>query len=137
MLLLIFLISSCSGTKKLTHFPELTIANQQRNKLIIDRKPDYGLGRRDGCISMDEISMEITALDNGKSICGKIFNARTKEPIVYATLQLSINDNGLDKKLEIHSNKNGIYQTELKGKLKKIEVDYIGYRTLIIDLKKL
>ncbi|NAY90458.1 hypothetical protein GTQ34_00880 [Muricauda sp. JGD-17] len=103
----------------------------------MDRDPDYGIDRRDGCIVMGEISMNISQLEYGKSVRGKVFDAQTKEPLTNAKLILSIKQNGSTEKKKISTDENGIYQSDvLHGKLKKIEVEYLGYRNLKIDLKK-
>jgi len=136
ILILTFLISSCSGTKNLTELSELTIENKSSNKLIVDRKPDYGISGRDGCVVMGEISMNITELKYGKSIRGKIFDSETKEPLINAKLKLTIDQNGSEKTSDVYSDENGIYKSELVGELKKMEVEYIAYRTLRIDFEK-
>lgn len=136
ILILTLLISSCSGTKNLTELSELTIKNQPSNELIVDRKPDYGIDGRDGCVVMGEISMNITELEYGESIQGKVFDSQTKEPLINAKLTLIIEQNGSLKKKEIKANENGIYQSDLNGELKKIEVEYIAYRKLKIDIGK-
>ena len=130
------MFSSCSGTKNLTELSELNIENRPSNKLIVDRKPDYGIDGRDGCVVMGEISMNITELKYGKSIQGKVFDSQTKEPLINAKLILIIEQNGSIKKKEINANENGIYQSDLNGELKKIEVEYIAYRNLKIDIGK-
>ena len=136
ILILTFMISSCSGTKNLTELSELTVENKSSNKLIVDRKPDYGFSGRDGCVVMGEISMNITELKNGKSISGKIFDSETKKPLINAKLKLTIDQNGSEKISDIYSDENGIYKSELIGELKKIEVEYIAYRSLKIDFEK-
>jgi hypothetical protein len=136
ILILTLLISSCSGTKNLTELSELTVENRPSNKLIVDRIPDYGIDGRDGCVVMGEISMNITELENGKSISGKVFDSQTKEPLINAKLTLIIEQNGSSNKRTINANENGIYQSDLNGELKKIEVEYIAYRNLKIDIGK-
>ena len=136
VLILTILISSCSGTKNLTELSQLTIENKNSNKLIVDRKPNYGISGRDGCVVMEEISMNIIELKNGESVRGKIFDSKTKEPLINAKLKLTIDQNGSEKTAEIYSDESGIYQSELIGELKKMEVEYIAYRTLKIDFKK-
>ncbi|TDQ28142.1 P-loop NTPase family protein [Zeaxanthinibacter enoshimensis] len=103
----------------------------------MDRKPDYGIDGRDGCVVMGEISMDIYGFENGKSIRGKVFGSETRDPLVNAKLTLFIDQEGSTKKIEIVANEDGIYQSVLNGKLSKIEVDYIAYRTLRIDIGKL
>ncbi len=137
ILILTVLIASCGGTKNLTELSELTVENKRLNKLIVDRKPDYGISGRDGCVIMGEISMNIAELNNGKSIRGKVFDSETKEPLINAKLKLSVKQNGMNSTSEINSDENGIYQAKFKGELKKIEVEYVAYRNLKINLEKL
>lgn len=136
ILILTFVITSCSGTKNLTELSELTIENRTANKFIVDRKPNYGDGNRDGCVIMEEISMDIDQI-NEKSISGKVFDSKTKEPLSNAKLTLITNQNGLTNKTIITSNSDGFFKGELNGKPTKIEVEYIAYRNLKIDIGKL
>lgn len=136
IIILLILISGCSGTKNLTALSELTVENKLLNKLIVDRKLDYGISGRDGCVVMGEISMNIAELKNGKTIRGKVFDSETKEPLINATLKLIIDQNGSNNITEIKTDGNGNYKSELKGNLKKIKVEYIAYRTLNIELDK-
>lgn len=130
------MISSCSGTKNLTQLSELIIENKSSNKLIVERKPDYGISGRDGCVIMGEISMSITELKNGKSVRGKVFDSETKEPLINAKLKLTIDQNGSARTSNIYSDNNGIYKSDLIGELKSMEVEYIAYRILKIDFEK-
>ena len=139
IILLTVLISSCSGTKnvaELSKLSELTVENKSLNGLIVDRKPDYGISGRDGCVVMGEISMDIIELNKGKSIRGKVFDAENKNSMIKAGLILSMNQNGLTKSIEILSDENGIFQTDFNGKLEKIIVAYVAYRTLKIDFDR-
>lgn len=130
------LVWSCGGTKNFTVLPELTLENEQANKLIVDRKPDYGISGRDGCVVMGEISMSISELENGKSVRGKVLDSEKNEPLINAKLKLTIEQNGSERTSEIYSDENGIYISDLNGELKKMEVEYIAYRTLKIDFGK-
>ena len=126
---------NCVVSQNLTEIPELRIENKTANKLIVDRKPDYGFVGRDGCVVMDEISMDIYEL-NQKLIRGKIFNSTTKEPLIGAQINLFITLNDSIQKIVIKADSNGLYKSELNGKLNKMNVEYIGHRNLKIDFKK-
>lgn len=115
--------------------PELRIEDKTANNLIVDRKPDYGFVGRDGCVVMDEISMDINEL-NLKLIRGKIFNSKTKEPLIGAQIYLFIIQNDSIQQIDIKADSDGLYKSELKGKLNKMNVEYIGYRNLKIDFQK-
>ena len=134
-LILTIVITGCSGIKNPVALPQLTIENRKANKLIVNRKPDYGNGHRDGCIVMGEISMDIERL-NEKGISGKVFDSKTKDPLAGAKLTLFVNQNGLIKKTIISSNAGGFFKGELNAKPTKIKVEFPGYRDLIIDLGK-
>ena len=132
-----FLTVFCNSvvSQNSTEIPELRIENKTANKFIVDRKPDYGFVGRDGCVVMDEISMDINEL-NQKLIRGKIFNSKTKEPLIGAQIYLFITQNDSIQKLVIKTDSNGLYKSQLNGKLNKINVEYIGHRNLKIDFKK-
>lgn len=130
-------MSGCSGTKNLTALSELTVENKLLNKLIVNRKPEYGINGKDGCVVMNEISMDIAELQNGKSIRGKVFDSKTKVPLINADLTLTTDQNGSNNVTEIKTDENGNWKSVLKGNLKKIKVEYITYRALNIELNKL
>ena len=140
IILLALITSSCNGTKNISEkskLSELTIENRNLNRLIVDRTPDYGYSGLDGCIVMNGISMEITELKNDQLISGKVFDAKTEQPLVNAGLMLTIIQNGLTTTNEILSDGNGNFRTELDGELEHILVVKVAYRTLKIDLNKL
>ena len=134
-LIFITVFSNSVVSQNSTEMPELRIENKTANKLIVDRKPDYGFVGRDGCVVMDEISMDINEL-NQKLIRGKIFNSKTKEPLIGAQIYLFITQSDSIQKLVIKTDSNGLYKSQLNGKLNKINVEYIGHRNLKIDFKK-
>ena len=134
--LFFFLITliSCGGNQKVADLSELTVGNQDFNDLIVNRVPDYGIDGGDGCVVMEEISMNITELDDHQ-IKGFIFNSKSKQPLVNAELNLFVFKNGLMDTTNIRSDENGIYESELNGRLKKIEVQYIAHRNLLVIFK--
>ena len=134
-LIFISVFCNCVVSQNLTEIPELRIENKTSNKFIVDRKPDYGFVGRDGCVVLDEISMDIYEL-NEKLIRGKIFNSKTKEPLAGALINLLITQNGSIQKIVIKSDANGSYKSDLNGKLNKMNVEYIAHRNLKIDFNK-
>ena len=137
ILILMFLTVFCNSvfSQSSTEMPELRIEDKTANNLIVDRKPDYGFVGRDGCVVMDEISMDINEL-NQKLIRGKIFNSKTKEPLIGAQIYLFIIQNDSIQQIDIKADSDRLYKSELKGKLNKMNVEYIGYRNLKIDFHK-
>ncbi|WP_214111649.1 hypothetical protein [Aequorivita echinoideorum] len=140
IIFLIIIISGCNGTKTVSAhltFPELKIENERYDRLILDRKPEYGYSGKDGCVVMREISMNITELSNGKFIIGQVYDSENKTPLLNAGIIFSVNRNGIINTIETLSDKNGMFYTEFDGKLKNIIVARVAYRTLKIDFDKL
>jgi len=139
MKFLIFILTltffSCNGLRTYPTLPELTIEEHRANKLIVNRKPDYGIDGKDGCVILGEISMKITNFSEN-SLSGEIFDSKTKKPLSNATMTLFVNQKRQTEKLYLVTKDDGSYLKEYEGQLEKISVEYIGYRNLIIDLNK-
>ena len=133
--LLTFSIAFSCGTNRIENLSDLTIENKKSNSLIENRKPDYGISGKDGCVIMSEISMNIMEFKNDY-LKGKLFDSETNDPISYSNIRLHIKKEGKLDTLTLQSDSNGFFEKEFNGKLTKIDVSYIGYRDLIIDLKK-
>ncbi|MCX2681380.1 hypothetical protein OOZ15_15610 [Galbibacter sp. EGI 63066] len=135
-ILILVILANCTGTKSVTELSNLIIENKSANKLIENRIPDYGLTGRDGCVIMDEISMDIIELRNNY-VRGKVFNSKSNDPLFDARLNLYLNTDKQTDTIKFNANSNGYFEKEFKGSLEKIKVEYIAYRNLIIDFKKL
>ncbi|MCO4807630.1 MAG: hypothetical protein KC456_13685 [Flavobacteriales bacterium] len=112
---------------------ELKINGVDANHLVVDRIPDYGNGHKDGCIVMGQISMEIDSLEIG-SVSGRVYDSESLDFVPYATIKLYNNDK---KRATTSSNEQGYFHSEESSGLIKIEVEYLGYRNLVIDLSQL
>ena len=101
------------------------------NECIKNRTPDYGIDNKDGCIILGEISLSLLFISTD-SITGVVVDSKTAEPIPFAKVQF------IQKTPEgaqvVNSDSLGEFQTRLTNGLEKIQVEYIGYRTLLIDL---
>ena len=131
---LLVILISCGGNQKVADLSELIVENQNSNNLIVNRVPDYGIDGGDGCVVMEEISMNIRELSDHQ-IKGFIYNSKSKQPLVNAEINLLLFKNGLLDTTNIRSDENGIYESKLSGQLRKIEVQYIAHRNLIVDFK--
>lgn len=128
------IIFSC-GTKQNLPLSNLTIGNEKADYLIENRKPDYGIDGGDGDVYMHEISMDISDLESN-FIKGKVFDAKTNEPLANAYIDLILKNQNKENTLRIYSDSSGSFQKEFEGNLSGLEVQYVGYRNLQINFEK-
>lgn len=133
--MLIFLTAYSCGSQRIEYLSDLTIKNKKSNDLIKNRVPDYGIDGGDGCVVMSEISMNIIDLKKDY-IRGNVFDSKTNEPLIYGNINLYIDNGQKIETMNLNSDSNGFFSTEFKGKLTEIEVDYIAYRNLKVELQK-
>ena len=133
LLILIFTIAYSCGSQRIEYLSNLTIENKKSNDLIKNRVPDYGIDGGDGCVVMNEISMNIFDLKKD-FIRGNIFDSESNEPLIFGNINLYIDKGQKIETLNLNSDSNGFLATEFNGKLIKIEVDYIAYRNLKVEL---
>lgn len=134
VIVIIITLTSCKSSQKQV-LSNLTIESKSSNDLIENRVPDYGIDGADGDVYMDEVSMNIFQL---KLDCieGKVFFSKTKEPLSNAYIDLYLNHKNQNDTLRIYSNKNGYFEKRFDGNLKSLEVNYVGARSLKVNLKR-
>ena len=129
--LIAVLLFGCRSVKQSAPQSKFSINGKECNKCIKNRTPDYGIDNRDGCIVLGEISLSLVFMSID-SIAGVVVDSKTAEPIPFARVQL------FQKTPEgakvFNSDSLGEFQTRLTNRLEKIQIEYIGYRTLLIDL---
>lgn len=122
------LFISCINQYKGNQLSTVTVNSKRANHLIVDRFPDYGDGHKDGCIVMDQMRLNLRFNKLGV-ITGQVSDVSTKEPLQNALVIL--NDNlGLTDKLVTDSL--GQFSTSTQGKIIGLQIDYIGYRRLVV-----
>ncbi|WP_439185854.1 hypothetical protein [Carboxylicivirga taeanensis] len=132
---LILILLGCKSANTLTALSELTVENHNRNELIVNRKPDYGYGHRDGSVILQEISMDIHKL-NESCVIGKVFDSKSEEPLHNALISIVTIQSGLTSIQKYKTDSEGTFKAELKGTIEKIQVEFIAFRTLKIDFNK-
>lgn len=126
---IIVVLNSLAGqsqTKDAYH--QLVYNGKNCNQLIIDRLPDYGISGRDGCIVGREIVLELKDIDT-QQVEGWIKDAETGEALVGASIKLQ-RKNGSNETLKTDSY--GRFLMNKSSPLKKLNVEYLGYRILKI-----
>ncbi|MCH4824583.1 carboxypeptidase-like regulatory domain-containing protein [Gramella lutea] len=123
---------SCTSTRP-EYLSNLTIENKNQNRLIENRKPDYGIDGEDGCEVLGEISMNIIEIEPG-FIKGKIYDSENKDPLINADIYLILSGEKENDTLNIYSDLDGNFQKEFDGVIQEIEVNYIAFRNLKVNM---
>ncbi len=132
LIIVITSLFSCTSTRP-EYLSNLTIENKSQNRLIENRKPDYGINGKDGCEVLGEISMNIIEIEPG-FIKGKIFNSENKDPLINADIYLILSGEKENDTLNIYSDQDGNFQKEFNGVIQEIEVNYIAFRNLKVNM---
>ncbi|MCH4824595.1 carboxypeptidase-like regulatory domain-containing protein [Gramella lutea] len=132
LIIIITSLFSCTSTRP-EFLSNLTIENKNQNRLIENRKPDYGINGKDGCEVLGEISMNIIEIEPGY-IKGKIFDSKNKDPLINADIYLILSGEKKNDTLNIHSDQDGNFQKEFDGVIQEIEVRYIAFRNLKVNM---
>ncbi len=111
--------------------PELEIKGKKCNKLIVDRIPEYGDGKKDGCVVGEEFHLNIEHLSD-TSIIGRVSNVETMDPAMFVQVKIY---NSTDT-LHILTNEHGDFNSPNLPSVEKIELTSVGYRTLIADISE-
>jgi hypothetical protein len=127
------LLFGCYSHKHDLKYPDLKIKGKKSNKYIVNRIAEYGNGYQDGCIIGGQMSLNIDVMSKD-SIAGFIFDSKSKEPLYFSTVRLINIDLESTDTLEIIADEKGTFTSAIKTFPNKVEVKYIGYRTLNIDL---
>jgi hypothetical protein len=121
-------MSSCVNKYHGQKLSVFSINSKIKNNKIIDRFPDYGDGRRDGCVVMSEMQIDLDT--RGQTIVsGIVRDVTTKASLDAATIKV-LTRTGEDTVLL--SNKDGKFVFYLEDQLSRLEITYIGYRNLVV-----
>ena len=125
-------LHSCSSTKSNYALSKFIYNNKTYNSLIVNRVPKYGNGNPDGCIVMGEMQLSLSSSDSLQAT-GEIRDVVSLEPLAGARVKL---DFGKGKLMDIVSDTQGKFKFNRETKVEGINVAYIGYRALILDVSK-
>ena len=125
------LLFGCRSMKQSAPQSTFSINGKECNKCIQNRIPDYGIDNKDGCVVLGKISLSLIFISTD-SIVGVVVDSKTSEPIPFATVQLFQRTPEGAKVLR--SDSLGEFKTRLTNRLGKIQIEHIGYRTLLINL---
>jgi hypothetical protein len=112
-------------------WPALTINSKPAHAKIINRKPPlYGDGTNAGCVVLHEMQLDIT-MQEKLLLAGAVKDVSTKEPLTGATIHLFAERN---KSFTISAGRHGEFALEIPAKIKRIEIESIGFRKLSVKL---
>lgn len=118
----------CTSEYKLAVF---TCNNHRRNGCIVNRRPDYGDGRTDGCLVLRELRLDIKKLA-ANSIEGNLTDVDSHAPLSSSSIKIFYNNRELP--LELITDKQGQFNSNNAAGIKRITAFAISYRMLLVDL---
>tara|TARA_R110002049_G_scaffold98598_2_gene240041 strand:- start:636 stop:1067 length:432 start_codon:yes stop_codon:yes gene_type:complete len=133
LFLIIISLFGCVKGKYYLEYPELRIEGQKSNQYIVNRTTDYDIGYQDGCIKGAQISLNIKKLSKD-SIVGLVLDSRSKSPLPFSKVRIYFFKNEQTDTLHLTTNFKGKFSCKTQVIPDRIEVEYVGYRTLNIDL---
>ena len=120
---------ACVSRYKTQNLSELTVNSETKNRNIVDRYADYGDGRPDGCIIQPGMSLRLEV--NNRLVVGNIRDATSGLRLSYVSVSIDTKD---DAKFVALSDSLGAFKLEMPGKVSKIELKCVGYRTFFAKL---
>jgi hypothetical protein len=99
------------------------------NSLIVDRRPDYGDGHKDGCIIMSEMHLKVKSIAKD-SILFEVKDVDSQKPVM-ATIEVLYN---VTDKTVLQTDSLGFALVKSSSDIKIVKVSSLGYRWLVVDL---
>ena len=128
VLLTLTVFFGCSSSSTL---PEFEYNGRERSHWIADRRPDYGMGRRDGCIVMGELKLHLTRTDPAY-YTGQVMDASEMDTIMFSTV---IVNPDTPQEREINTDQQGKFSFVYSDKINQISVEHMTSRTLLINMR--
>tara|TARA_R110002096_G_scaffold435139_1_gene659479 strand:- start:146 stop:616 length:471 start_codon:yes stop_codon:yes gene_type:complete len=142
---LFLVFASCANTKNTSSenlTPTLSVNGYEFNSAIINYNPNYGFDSPDGDVLMGEIEIRISELVENQQtlrISGDltgIYINNSEEKLINATIKVLDRNRNLIE--EFRADSIGSFELNFdyeNGYL--LEFNYIGYRTLFVDIPKM
>lgn len=131
--LLVFslMFSACVHRYQRLPLSVVTVNGKYKNHLIADRIPDYGDGHADGCVVEPQMRVDIKTI-NQSSISGVISDVKTKAPLAGASITCLAK---IGQTFKVQANTQGIFRVDSATRLNRIEITYVGYRSLVVNFE--
>jgi hypothetical protein len=123
----------CSSSRDGIELSQFSYNDKKYNSLIVDRVPDYGLNGTDGCVVEGQFLLSLKSIGTSE-ISGVVRDVQTRKPMIGAEISAWFDGQGGPKLLVTDSN--GEFKITRQAGLAKIEVAFVGYRTMRIDFSR-
>ncbi len=128
-----FSLVNCSSTRHGVKLSQFSYNERYHNSLIVDPVPDYGLTGKDGCVVEGQFLLSLKSSVNSE-VVGVVKDVKSLEPIIGANV--SVWFEGLNSPVLIVADANGEFKFVRQSAVTKIEVQFVGWRTLVVDLNR-
>jgi len=103
------------------------------NSLIVDRVPDYGLTGKDGCVVEGQFLLTLKSSVNSE-VVGVVKDVESLKPMIGANV--SVWFEGQNSPISIVADVNGEFKFVRQSAVTKIEVQFVGWRTMVVDFNR-
>ena len=128
-----FSLVGCSSTRHGVKLSQFSYNEKSRNSLIVDRVPDYGLSGKDGCVVEGQFLLSLKSSVNSE-VVGVVKDVESLKPMIGANV--SVWFEGQNSPLLIVADVNGEFKFVLQSSVIKIEVQFVGWRTMVVDFNR-
>lgn len=133
---LLLLLAICFGCSASNSFPKSSflVNGKYYNRLIAERSTKQKVGPTTGCMRIEQMDLILSTLRTD-SIEGLLVQSRGKFPVPFAKIQVV--QEGIYDTLEIVTTFDGKFLFAKEPKAIQINVNYLGYNSLEVDLMNL
>lgn len=125
----------CQSARNGLILSKFSVNEKSYNSLIVDRKPNYGLGKKDGCIIEGQIHLSISSSEGAKdNFEGTVIDVKDGTPLMGA--KVSVHPSSGSSPEILYADSLGMFNFQTNAEIKSLKIQYVGYRTLVIDLSK-
>ncbi len=126
-------LASCSSTRYGVKLSQFSYNGKPQNALIVDRVPDYGYSGKDGCVVEGQFLLSLKSSDDSE-IIGIVKDVTSHEPMIGANILVWFED--LGSPVLTVADANGEFKFLRRSAVTKIEVQFVGWRTMVIDFNR-
>ncbi|MCZ8070808.1 MAG: hypothetical protein ACK5R0_08690 [Bacteroidota bacterium] len=134
-LILVFCFSlvGCSSTRHGVKLSQFSYNEKSHNSLIVDRVPDYGLTGKDGCVVEGQFLLSLKSSVNSE-VVGVVKDVESLKPMTGANVTVWFE--GQNSPISIVADVNGEFKFIRQSVVTKIEVQFVGWRTMVVDFNR-
>ncbi|MFN5550443.1 MAG: hypothetical protein ACK5BJ_14930 [Bacteroidota bacterium] len=128
-----FSLVGCSSTRHGVKLSQFSYNEKSHNSLIVDRVPDYGLTGKDGCVVEGQFLLSLKSSVNSE-VVGVVKDVESLKPMTGANVTVWFE--GQNSPISIVADVNGEFKFIRQSVVTKIEVQFVGWRTMVVDFNR-